>query len=316
MTITPAAPTGAFCHEALFYDGDAAYVAGIVPFLREGVRAGEPVMVAVGVEQIALLRDALGTDAGGVHFADMAELGANPARIIPAWRDFVDACGAPGRPVRGIGEPIWSGRSSAELVECQLHESLLNVAFADEAGFRLLCPYDLASLDPAVLHEACCSHPVLVDRRGRRGSRDYRGLGAVPPPSLTPLPPPPGGATPLSFDADGLADVRDVAAACADDAGLDQERQGDLVLAVHELATNSVLYGGGIGVLRAWADEETAVCEIRDRGHIDDVLAGRHTPRPGQTRGWGLWIANTTCDLVQIRSHGDGTVIRVHMHAG
>jgi anti-sigma regulatory factor (Ser/Thr protein kinase) len=58
------------------------------------------------------------------------------------------------------------------------------------------------------------------------------------------------------------------------------------------------------------------VCEIRDRGHIDDVLAGRHTPRPGQTRGWGLWIANTTCDLVQIRSHGDGTVIRVHMHAG
>ena len=56
----------------------------------------------------------------------MAVLGHNPARIIPAWRDFADAHAGP---IRGIGEPIWPGRGADELVECQLHESLLNVAF-------------------------------------------------------------------------------------------------------------------------------------------------------------------------------------------
>ena len=57
MTITPAAPAEAFCHEALFYDGETAYLEGTVPFLREGVRAGEPVMVVVREDKIALLRD-------------------------------------------------------------------------------------------------------------------------------------------------------------------------------------------------------------------------------------------------------------------
>ncbi|MGI8873571.1 MAG: hypothetical protein ACR2KP_04455 [Egibacteraceae bacterium] len=33
--------------------------------------------------------------------------------------------------LRGAGEPIWPERRPAELVECQRHESLLNVAFAD-----------------------------------------------------------------------------------------------------------------------------------------------------------------------------------------
>ena len=65
----------------------------------------------------------------------MAEIGANPACIIPAWRDFVDECAEAGRAIRGIGEPIWADRSPAELVECQRHESLLNLAFADTRSF-------------------------------------------------------------------------------------------------------------------------------------------------------------------------------------
>ena len=32
--------------------------------------------------------------------------------------------------MRGIGEPIWADRRPDELDECQLHESLINLAFA------------------------------------------------------------------------------------------------------------------------------------------------------------------------------------------
>ena len=75
----------------MLYDSPETFVDGAAPFIRDAVAAGEPIMVAIGAEKIDLLRSRLGEDADQVVFADMAELGANPARIIPAWQEFVDA---------------------------------------------------------------------------------------------------------------------------------------------------------------------------------------------------------------------------------
>src|SRR5215210_3461740 len=96
--------TAAFRHEAMLYDSPETFVEGAAPFIRDAVAAGEPIMVAIGAEKIDLLRTLLGDDAEHVVFADMADLGANPARIIPAWQEFVDTHAAEGRPMRGIGE--------------------------------------------------------------------------------------------------------------------------------------------------------------------------------------------------------------------
>ena len=138
-------PVERFRHEALMYANTAEFVAGTVPFIRAGVEADEPVLVVESVEKIEILRAALGKDAGSVLFADMADVGANPARIIPAWKEFVSRHGGGGRRLRGIGEPIWKGRGPAELVESQRHEALLNVAFA---GGQMVCGDDcLACLE-------------------------------------------------------------------------------------------------------------------------------------------------------------------------
>ena len=48
-------------------------------FIREGISAGEPALVVVSAEKIALLRGDLGRDAELVQFADMSEVGSNPA---------------------------------------------------------------------------------------------------------------------------------------------------------------------------------------------------------------------------------------------
>jgi anti-sigma regulatory factor (Ser/Thr protein kinase) len=302
----------AFHHEAVLYEGRDDLARRTVPFIRQGIAAGEPVMVAVTADKIDLLCDELGSDADGVRWEDMAVMGRNPATIIPAWRSFVAEQGRPGRPMRGIGEPIWAGRSAGELVECQLHESLLNVAFADADGFRLVCPYDTTTLGPSVLHEAHCSHPV-VSNGAAHGNDHYRAPAGPLSAADAPLPRPPLDARALSFGGTMLRDVRELVAGVAEEAGLSDGRTRDLVVSVHELATNSVRHGGGLGVLRVWRDGEGVSAEVRDRGRIDDALVGRYNPAARQLGGWGLWIANHACDLVQLRTDADGTTIRVLM---
>ena len=103
----------AYRHECWLYGGDTEFVAAMLPFIRDGLAREQPVMVAVPQPRLQALRDALGGDATQVAWADMADLGANPARIIPAWQEFTRG---DRRPVRGIGQPIWAGRGHAELV--------------------------------------------------------------------------------------------------------------------------------------------------------------------------------------------------------
>ena len=309
----PAPAPAPFRHEALFYDGTRDFVDRIATFLQAAIVAGEPTFVVVSSAKIARLRDALGPVTPGVEFADMADVGRNPARIIPAWRTFVDHHrGSPA--LRGVGEPIWSGRSPAELVECQRHEALLNLALADADGLWLVCPYDLDTLDPDVIDGARHNHPY-VQRDGRaRASTDYPGPEALARPFDGSLTDPPVTAGPVDFRAGTLAQVRELVERGAIDHGLDRDRVADLVLAVSELAANSVRHGGGHGQLRMWSEADDLVCEIRDDGHIDDPLAGRREPVPDAVGGRGLWIANQVCDLVEVRSATDGSVVRVHMH--
>jgi hypothetical protein len=51
---------------------------------------------------------------------------------------------------------------------------------------------------------------------------------------------------------------------------------------------------------------------VRDAGPLSDPLVGREQPRPDASRGRGIWMANQLCDLVQIRTHADGAVVRLH----
>ena len=308
LPMTPGAAAKPFRHAALLYDGKDAFLSAAVPFIREGLAADEPVMVAVDAEKTELLSRKLGRQSDDVIFADATDVGSNPTSIIAAWDDFLGQ-DRRGRPARGIGEPI-RGLREADLVESQLHEALLNRAFADAHGFELLCPYDTRSLPVPVLQEACCSHPFITAGHDHRVSPSYRGPDAVPPAAQAPLGPPPPHARTLGFDRHNLAEVRAVAADCAHVAGLNPIETGQFVLGIHELAANSVRHAGGIGVLRAWTENGAAVCEVRDTGHIQDPLAGRRPPRPGQLGGWGLWIANGACDLMQVRTEPGGTVIR------
>jgi anti-sigma regulatory factor (Ser/Thr protein kinase) len=302
-----------FRHEALFYNGEDGFVRGTLPFVREGLDAGEPVLVAVRDERAAPLRRALADDASRVRFVDMRALGRNPGRVIPAWGEFVAEHADQECPVRGIGEPVWPGRSDAELDECERHESLLNLAFAYGPAWSLICPYDLDELAPQQIKAARLTHPALMHEGVSRRSDTYLPLHRAPGAFTGALPDPPRDRDELAFTFRGLGAVRSLVSAHACDVRLAADAREDLVLAVNELATNSVQYGGGGGTLRIWTEPDALVCDVRDRGYIDNPLAGRIAPPLDQHGGRGLWLVNHLCDLVQIRSTPNGTVVRVRV---
>jgi anti-sigma regulatory factor (Ser/Thr protein kinase) len=312
MTASPAPPLDRFRHEAFLYAGESEFVDAVGDFVADGVAAGEAVLVVVGGHKIDRLRSVLGRDADAVGFVDMVDVGVNPARIIPEWREFVAERNGSDAPFRGVGEPIWAGRSHAETVECQRHESLLNLAFAGAPAWWLLCPYDTEALDPSLIDEARRSHPYVAEDGCTHESAQFAGLEAWPDRLDEPLPPPPPDADTLTFDAAGLESVRHHVARAARRLGLGTGRTEDLVVAVNEVASNSVRHGGGGGTLVLWRDDHEVVCEVRDRGHIADPLVGRHRPLRAREGGRGLWLVNQLCDLVQVRNTG-GSVVRLHV---
>ena len=308
MSTRTAAPGAEpFIHPALLYGSEEEYLAALVPFITDGLAAAQPVAVAVPEPKLAVLREALGTDAERVKMIDMTEAGRNPGRIIvEVLRRFADA--HTHRHVRIVGEPIWPGRSADEYPACVQHEALINPAFAGR-DVTIVCPYDTAGLDAQALADAHATHPEMwqADRRYRSDRYD--------PDDVVARYNQPFGRAPdtASLTATTLADVaafRRFAVERATPLGLAPERLADLELIVDALVTNSLMHTQGPAQLRIWADHDHLVCEVRDTGQLTDPLAGRRPPVPAQRSGRGLVLVHGLADLLRLHTTPEGTTIR------
>ena len=79
-------PHDGYRHEAFLWKGEDEFLAGTVPFILDGLAAGQPVMVAVIQQRIDLLRAALGPDAAAAvhlrgHGAGRPQPGAHHPRL-------------------------------------------------------------------------------------------------------------------------------------------------------------------------------------------------------------------------------------------
>ena len=123
------------------------------------------------------------------------------------------------------------------------------------------------------------------------------------------------------FDSGTLYALRAAVQAHAGQAGLSEDRVGEVVLAIHELAANAIAHGAGHGRLRMWEQAGALSCEIVDAGPVG---AGRPTgPSPGgagrptgpsdaadpwpAADGHGLWLVRQVADQLDLRSGPRGT---------
>jgi anti-sigma regulatory factor (Ser/Thr protein kinase) len=305
--VTAAVRADRFEHEALFYRGDEDFLAGLMPFIRDGLDRDEDVVVAEPLPRLDQLRDALGSDADTVEFLDMAQVGVNPGRIIGIWADRLDGATRAGRRLRGVGEPAYPGRRPAEFVECALHELLLNHAFDDGPGWRLLCPYDRGHLPRAVTQAAQRTHPVIATSDSRSPSSAYVAAGHVA--AFAERLREPGDAVLRGqFGGGDVPAIRRTVAQWARSCGLPEDRVRVLELAASELAADSIRRGG-TGTLAMWLGDGAALVQFSDAGALGDPLTGRLRPRGDE--GGAIHLLNQLCDLVQVRSSDRGTTVRV-----
>lgn len=110
-----------------------------------------------------------------------------------------------------------------------------------------------------------------------------------------------------SFSRDSLYQMRAAVAAHAAQAGVPSQRQHDVVLAAHELATNVIRHGSGHGRVRIWADEDSLHCQVTGAGPGSPTSAATDVgTNPASTApaswpiepGHGLWVVCHLADQV------------------
>ncbi|MGH3695290.1 MAG: anti-sigma factor RsbA family regulatory protein [Pseudonocardiaceae bacterium] len=302
-------------HQALPYGSAEEFLAGTVPFIREGLQCGDQIWIMSTVRDAGVLRVALGADARRVVFGDCRRWFRHPVRALAALHRAVRLVDGGGQRLRMIGEPLWAARPGLEGTAWIRYESLVNVALA-AANTALLCTYDTRVVAPELVTQVARTHPNSIIHGNPR-----RCPGYVDPAvfnaelDTSPLPEPPHSAQQLTFDRlSQLATVRRFMTTYATSAGAIAQSVAQFVQAVDEVAINAIEHGGGSGLARVWTAPHTILCEIRDTGAgLRDPLAGYLPPPPGRADLRGLWMARQFCDLVEVRTDPAGTNVRLHL---
>jgi anti-sigma regulatory factor (Ser/Thr protein kinase) len=122
------------------------------------------------------------------------------------------------------------------------------------------------------------------------------------------------------FDVDGLYQIRAAVGAHAAELGLSAELANDVVIAVHELASNSVRHGPGCGRLLIWASPKALTCEVAD-GAAALPADSPAPPEPAPTgtadlpwpveAGHGLWLAGKVADRLTVQHDDQGSTVTI-----
>ncbi|MFD2078466.1 MEDS: MEthanogen/methylotroph, DcmR Sensory domain [Actinopolymorpha cephalotaxi] len=282
--------TGYF-HEAGFYASDAEFRALIMPFVEEGIAAGEPVVICYDERKSDLLRSWL-DDPSTVTFIKGGSMYATPARAISAWQRLFERHVAAGaRRVRLAGDVPHAG-NGGRFEGWDRYESALNTVW-DECPVDSLCLYDAATIPGPVRDVVERTHPRILtaDNTHTTNSR-YEGrtgkarvpVSADPLEATTPdveLVNPSAAEARHALERSGRGVVGD-------------HTLGDLLFGISEAVTNARLHGVPPTIVRIWATGDRLVADIQDGGHGPaDPLAGL-VPRSSATfgTGLGLWVAH------------------------
>jgi anti-sigma regulatory factor (Ser/Thr protein kinase) len=293
-------------HGALVYESQDEYVALSVPFLLEGLEAGEGAIVAHTKPGLADMREALGPDAPDVTFVDVSSTYTRPARTLGAYHELWVEHLAETPSLRAVAD-VQFGRDPSDWVLWTGYEAVFNRSFA-HLPLCVLCTYNANGAPDLVLDGVWRTHPEVVADGTWNESDRYDDPDRVLQ-ALTPEPEPLSGLRSIGFGRDaGEFRVRLAHELVVE--GKTQAKALDLLVAATEVANNAIEHGGGVEDVRVGRADGRFVCEIVDSGEgFDDPAAGYLAPRPGIGRG--LWIARQLTWQIEFFRAPDGFTARL-----
>ncbi|MBO0771773.1 MAG: sensor histidine kinase [Actinobacteria bacterium] len=297
-------------HEAGFYSSDAEFAALIVPFVEEGVAAGEPVIIGYDDRKSALLRSWL-ADPAAVEFIGDKSLYATPGRAISAYRRLFEYHVAMGAGQIRIAGDVPHAGNGGQFEGWDRYEWAVNTVWQEFPVWGR-CLYDTTTAPRSVLDVVERAHPRLVSPSGQRRASDrYQQAhvsGLLPPPA-DPL----EASAPLAeLTSPATADVRQ-AITWISRGRIGNEALADLILGASEAVTNALVHGQPPVTVRIWAATDRVVVSVHDTGPGPvDPLAGLVPAPPGTMNlGMGLWVLHQlNLDAALIRA-SDGFTVRL-----
>ncbi|WP_433305554.1 anti-sigma factor RsbA family regulatory protein [Actinoplanes sp. CA-030573] len=300
-----------YYHEAVCYDSAEHLLGVVVPFLLDGIEAGEPSIVALGELNAALVRSALPADSK-VVFLTGGEMYARPATAIRSYRKLLaDHVSEGAAQIRIIGEvtsralgPTWDWWAR--------YESAINHAY-DEFPLWSMCAYDVRVTPGAVLDDVLRTHPRTALPDGshppNRQYIDPVGYLSVPRP---PVPDPVQLTGPRADLTDPTPAEARLAVHAAGTGLLSADDLDDLVVAASETVTNARRHGRGPIRMRLWTAGDRVVITVTDAGRGPrDPFAGLLPGTNDNGGGLGLWITHQSCSHVSLDRGPDGFTVRL-----
>jgi anti-sigma regulatory factor (Ser/Thr protein kinase) len=293
-------------HSALVYESQDEYVGQALPFLREGLEAGEGAIVAHTKPGLAMMREAFGADAEHVRFVDVSSSYTRPARTLASYHEVYAEQLRRTPTLRAVAD-VQFGPDPAEWDLWTGYEAVFNRSFGHLPAC-VLCSYNANGTPDAILEGVWQTHPEVVAGDEWRTSDYYEDPDELLR-RLTPTPEPLPELRSIQFGRDP-EQFRERLARELVAEKVSEVKALEMLLAATEVARNAVEHGGGVEEVRVGRGDGRFVCEIVDRGiGFDDPTAGYIAPRPGVGRG--LWVARQLTWRIEFFSSPAGFTARI-----
>jgi anti-sigma regulatory factor (Ser/Thr protein kinase) len=298
-------------HEAGFYRSDAEFLALIVPFVTDGLAAGEPVVIGYDARKCDLLREALQRP-DAIDFIVDGSLYASPARAIEAYRrQFERHLAAGAEQVRIAGDVPHEG-NGGRFDGWDRYESAVNSVWQDYPVWSR-CLYDATTVSDDVRDVVERTHRRLVSPDGgAAASPRYQAVTEFE--SLPPTADPLEATAPLLRLADvSLKQTRRRVAAVLH-GRVDAATRDDLLFALSEAVVNAELYGRPPTTVKVWATADRVVVHVQDTGPGPaDPLTGLVPALDSASGvGLGLWLSHQLPHAdIALATTDDGFTVRL-----
>ena len=307
---------GHFDHRALIVDADDTIQRVLVPRLLQKIDAHESVLMVVGADTTAIIRDRLGDAADALQWAPVdgfhQRLGFSYSRFLRYLREQRSRQ----QIVHVITEPEIVADSTAPVDRAAAYlgyEAMTNDVYAGY-GCPITCIWHSHRHPAPMLDEVRKVHQRELSARGIVENPAYLPptdyLNQRAQASMTAIPP----ASDLDITVRHLEEVATCRAAVARWAARRHfvpTAVRQVVAATSEVVANGLRHGRPPVRTRAWSEDTTLIVQVDDHGGLRIPAHFGYRPPIGPADPAGMWVARQLADVLLTHTGSGRTAVRM-----